>query len=224
MLISHDGYQKLAAVDTNMVREYLIEQQCIDINNQMKQHLLLVLFNINEYANNIIENIDLNNTKDRNAIYRSIRSLLMVLVPVLTTSNPVVLRTGDKINIKVGGDGRNISKKQSHIILAISILNEENYNSLNCVYQKFTQELEELKSIGFVDNLGTVWLIEFFFSGDWKFLALVLELNAANSNYFCLFCNCHENECTNMELNWNNGSNTQGRKHLMLFEIIDQSN
>ncbi|CAG8651606.1 2974_t:CDS:2, partial [Cetraspora pellucida] len=108
MLISRDGYRKLAAIDTNMVREYLVEQQRIDINNQMKQHLSLVLFNINEYANNIIENIDLNNTKDRNAIYRSIRSLLMVLVPVLTTSNPVVLRTGDKINIKVGGDGQNI--------------------------------------------------------------------------------------------------------------------
>ncbi|RIB00334.1 hypothetical protein C2G38_2234678 [Gigaspora rosea] len=112
-------------------------------------------------------------------------------IPVLTTSNPVVLRTGDKINIKIGGDGRNISKKQSHIILAISILNEgeavlKNYDSLNCVYQKFTKELEELKG-----------------------------LNAANSNYFCLFCNCHENEHANMELNWNNGSNTR---------IIDQSN
>ncbi|RIB02053.1 hypothetical protein C2G38_2228955 [Gigaspora rosea] len=164
MLISCDGYRKLAAVDTNMVREYLVEKQHIDINNQMKQHLPLVL---------------------------SIRSLLMVLVPVLTTSNPVVLRTGDKINIKIGGDGRNISKKQSHIILAISILNEgeavlKNYDSLNCVYQKFTKELEELKG-----------------------------LNAANSNYFCLFCNCHENEHANMELNWNNGSNTR---------IIDQSN
>ncbi|CAG8760426.1 16059_t:CDS:2, partial [Racocetra persica] len=43
---------------------------------------------------------------------------------VLTTSDPIILYSGDKINIKIGGDGRNVGRKQSHIILAISILNE----------------------------------------------------------------------------------------------------
>lgn len=35
---------------------------------------------------------------------------------------------------------------------------------------------------------------EFHLCCDWKFLALSLGINAANSNYFCLFCTCSKNE------------------------------
>ncbi|CAG8797909.1 6869_t:CDS:2, partial [Racocetra persica] len=44
---------------------------------------------------------------------------------LLTTSDPIILYPGDKINIKIGSDGRNVGRKQSHVILAISILNED---------------------------------------------------------------------------------------------------
>ncbi|CAG8733470.1 20199_t:CDS:2 [Cetraspora pellucida] len=113
-------------------KKYLVEQQYKDISNQMKKHLPIVLFTINqelEFEKDIVENraninVDLNNHKTENAVYRSIRSLLMILVPILTVSNPVVLYSGNKINLKISRDGRNISRKQSHVILAISILNE----------------------------------------------------------------------------------------------------
>ncbi|KAF0474577.1 hypothetical protein F8M41_024724 [Gigaspora margarita] len=112
-LISHNGYRKFAAINSNIVREYLLEQQHKKINNQMKQYLPIVLFNINqilEFEENITENvaeidIDLNNSKIENAVYWSIKSLLTVLVLALTTSNIVVLHFGNKINIKIGGDG-----------------------------------------------------------------------------------------------------------------------
>lgn len=90
-------------------------------------------------------------------------------------------------------------------------MGKESYNSLKYIFQKFADELRELKYNGFMDNMGAVWPVEFFFSGDWKYLALALGINAANSNYFCLFCNCHENQRADMELNWNNGLNTYGK-------------
>ncbi|CAG8457180.1 3437_t:CDS:2 [Dentiscutata heterogama] len=46
--ISHNRYRKLVTVDTNMVQEYLVEQQREDINSKMKQHLPIALFNINQ--------------------------------------------------------------------------------------------------------------------------------------------------------------------------------
>ncbi|CAG8797049.1 14827_t:CDS:1, partial [Racocetra fulgida] len=46
-LIFCNRYQKLAAIDSNIVWEYLLEQQRNNINDQMKQHLPIVLFNIN---------------------------------------------------------------------------------------------------------------------------------------------------------------------------------
>ncbi|CAG8822874.1 12658_t:CDS:2, partial [Gigaspora rosea] len=39
---------------------------------------------------------------------------------------------------------------------------KERYNSLNYVFQKFVQELQELKHNRFVDNMGAIWPIEFF--------------------------------------------------------------
>ncbi|CAG8818747.1 46254_t:CDS:2, partial [Gigaspora margarita] len=48
------------AVDSNIVQEYLLEQQYKKINNQMKQCLPIVLFNINqilEFEENITENV-----------------------------------------------------------------------------------------------------------------------------------------------------------------------
>lgn len=125
-LISRDGYRKLAAIDPSMVREHLIEQRRKEINDQIEQYLPILLFNIDQSLEKNITGADISiaiDNKTGNAVYRSIRSLLTVLVPVLI-ANPTVLYPGDKINIKIGGDGRNIGRKQSHIILAISILNE----------------------------------------------------------------------------------------------------
>jgi len=97
-----------------------------------------------------------------------------------------------------------------YILYSICLyIGKESYNSLSTVSAKFSYELEQLKN-GYRDPSGTVWLIELFFSGDWKFVALVLVLNAATSNYFCLYCNCHKDERYNMDKVWLNSKNTRG--------------
>jgi hypothetical protein len=70
--------------------------------------------------------------------------------------------------------------------------------------------MNHLKESGFLDEDGENWPIELFFSGDWKIMALLLGANAANSNYFCLYCECHKKYCGDLSLIWLNNVNTKG--------------
>ena len=54
----------------------------------------------------------------------AIISLLDIIVLILTASTPPILKIGDKINIRLSGDGRNVGRKQKHVILTMCILNE----------------------------------------------------------------------------------------------------
>src|SRR5690348_14657951 len=44
--------------------------------------------------------------------------------------------------------------------------------------------------------------LELFLSADWKFLALVLGVNAANSRWFCLWCLCQNDERGLTTIDW----------------------
>jgi len=47
-----------------------------------------------------------------------------------------------------------------------------------------------------------LWNFELFFSSDWKFLAICLGFNAANSNYFCPWCKIAKNQRENGQIEW----------------------
>ena len=49
---------------------------------------------------------------------------------------------------------------------------------------------------------GEEYKIEYFLSGDWKFLAVITGLNAANAEYSCIWCKCKSAERWNMEKEW----------------------
>jgi hypothetical protein len=89
-------------------------------------------------------------------------------------------------------------------------IGKEHYESLSIAISKFGDELDSLKSIGFTDQDNITWNIEFYFSGDWKFMALVKGLKAANSKYFCLFCECPKDLRGNLNLQWNIMENKKG--------------
>ena len=44
----------------------------------------------------------------------------------------------------------------------------------------------------------TVYTVEQFLGGDWKFLALVCGLDAANADHACIWCKCPKSKCWNM--------------------------
>ncbi|RIB13187.1 cytochrome P450 [Gigaspora rosea] len=64
----------------------------------------------------------------------------------------------------------------------------ENYNLLENALAPLILDLQFLDEHGFYDNQERYWNVELYFSSDWKFLAICLEMNAANANYFCPWC------------------------------------
>ena len=74
----------------------------------------------------------------------------------------------------------------------------------------FIHELIDLQTNGFIYNHIT-WNVEFFFSGDWKYMATILGKNAANSKYFCLFYECDKEHRYDMNKTWFNGENKKGK-------------
>ena len=66
----------------------------------------------------------------------------------------------------------------------------ENYEILQKVMEPMIRELHNLAMNGLKDSNGIKWKIEFYFSSDWKFMAIILGFNAPNSKYFCPWCLC----------------------------------
>lgn len=99
-------------------------------------------------------------------------------------------------------------------------IGHESYHYLHQVNKKFIHELNILKTHGFKDKSDFVWPVELYFSGDWKFLALVLGINAPTSNYFCLYCDCYKDERYDMDKVWNNAKNTKGKFNNLFFLFI----
>ena len=134
-LISRDGYHRLAQAIPNLTREHVIEKRRNEITKSMK--VLLPIKSFNTYSVTInddnngdesqqdISEVEFEEEEVGNGAYRSIISLLDIIVPMLTTSTPPILKDNDKINIRLSGDGRNVGRKQKHVMLTMCILNEE---------------------------------------------------------------------------------------------------
>ncbi|PKY59254.1 hypothetical protein RhiirA4_514775 [Rhizophagus irregularis] len=191
-LISRDGYRRLAQAIPNLTREHVIEKRRNEITKSMKILVPIKSFNIcsaaiNNYGDESQQNIsevEFDDEEVGNGAYHSITSLLDIIVPILATSTSPVLKIGNKINIRISGDGRNVGRKQKHVMLTMCILNEgemvlnpthqysiclyigkESYDSLSTVSAIFSQELEQLKTNGYKASNNTIWPVEFFFSG-----------------------------------------------------------
>ncbi|GBC36175.2 hypothetical protein GLOIN_2v1763541 [Rhizophagus irregularis DAOM 181602=DAOM 197198] len=194
----------------------------------------------NNFSNNNSVNSNFSLTNDQSGIcsYRSIKDLLNTLIPIWKKKS--ILNIGDNIKLKFGGDGHIVTNKYSHVMFTMCLLNEgdevlkpdkqycillyigkEQYEKLSIAVSKFSNELDSLKSAGFIDQDNITWSIEFYFSGDWKFMALVKGLKAANSKYFCLFCECPKDSRGNLNLQWNISENKKGIEHPSLFPIIE---
>ncbi|PKC66181.1 hypothetical protein RhiirA1_535818 [Rhizophagus irregularis] len=162
-----------------------------------------------EYQENS-DGIVVNEQEIGNGVYQSIRTLLQTLIPIWNKSVSSILQPGDTINLKLSGDGRNVDRK-------------EKYETLAKVGHLFKFQLSDLQENGiFVD--GVHWPIELFFSGDWKFMYNIMGLNAPNSKYFCLYCDCDSSARWDINLKWKINKNTQSKKKPELFPAIRQEN
>ncbi|RIB01083.1 hypothetical protein C2G38_2231934 [Gigaspora rosea] len=87
-------------------------------------------------------------TKD--GAYRSIRSILTILLPIWKQSTLPVLIPGDTIKFKLGGDGHNPNNQYCICLYA----GYEKYEVLTNIGYIFKDELSDLKNNGFFDSDG----------------------------------------------------------------------
>ncbi|RHZ89621.1 hypothetical protein Glove_13g95 [Diversispora epigaea] len=80
----------------------------------------------NENLEKSDEDIIINNVEIGNGVYRSIDTLLKILIPIWKQETPAIIKPGDILKLKLGGDGRNVGCKQSHVMMTICLLNEGN--------------------------------------------------------------------------------------------------
>ena len=129
-LLARDGYRQLSAVECHLIREYRIEKHRIEITNTMNNKIRIGTFSIDNSIEDFdvleqYEEILVEETEIGNGVYRSIQTLLKVLISVWKNTSPPILNQGDTINLKIGGDGRNVGRKQKHVMITFCILTEK---------------------------------------------------------------------------------------------------
>ena len=128
-LLARDGYRRLAAVEISLIREYLIANRRIEITNLINEDIKIGTFNIgkSDLSSNLEESDDgiiVDEAEIGNGAYRSIYTMLRTLIPIWKQASPAIIKPGDILKLKLGGDGRNVGRKQSHVMITFCLLNE----------------------------------------------------------------------------------------------------
>ena len=152
-----------------------------------------------------------------NGFFCNIKKKLTLIVRKLIQKKMISI-DNDTIIIKIAGDTTNIFRGNKTLVVSFCIINEIRCNTAGGTYiigifsvQKEDYDELQLCLRGIKEDyfcLDTIeieykkqktkvcYKIEKFIGGDWKFLQTVLGINAANSNYFCLFCHVKRHSVT----------------------------
>jgi len=114
--------------------------------------------------------------------------------------------------------GKVVQQPGNHHVLAITV-GGEGYDDLISSLTQLFEDLDTLKASGIWINSTTKqtkffprdfqpepnWQrhdVDLLFSSDWKFMAAVLGLEAANSDHPCIWCLCSHGEICDMVREW----------------------
>ena len=122
------------------------------------------------------------------------------------------------IRVKLTGDGTQIARGLSVVNIAFTILEEgqlacsssgnhtvailkvaEDYDDLAAGLEDIINEATDLEVLTVNEK---VFKLQYFLGGDWKFLAVVCGLEAATSEYACIWCKCPKGKRWDMSLTW----------------------
>ena len=226
LLVSRDGYRRLAAVMPEMEREYEVEKCRHEITKTMNDVIPVHTVQINSLT--------------PNGAYRLLKDILNVLISKLAYGDLAILKVGDVVHVKLSGDGRQVGKHHNHVMFTACILNQhdavlspsnqhciflysgiEQYESLQQAFSFLIEDLLTLNTEGITDSNNNHWPIEFWFGSDWKFMSLVLGIKGPTAVHFCLYCNCKNTDRWNMDLDYENSCNTLGRKNSNLLPFLE---
>ncbi|RHZ44660.1 hypothetical protein Glove_714g29 [Diversispora epigaea] len=161
-LLARDRYQRLATIKPHLTHKYLIEEYRKYITNIINKKIRIGIFNINNMQfndNNLDileqpnEEILVKKTEIGCGAYRSIKTLLEILIPIWKNTSSLVLKEGDTINFKIGCDEHNVRCKQNHIIICLYV-EREKYDNLAKVSQLFHYQLLDLQDNGIINQDG----------------------------------------------------------------------
>ncbi|POG57688.1 hypothetical protein GLOIN_2v1791450 [Rhizophagus irregularis DAOM 181602=DAOM 197198] len=201
-----NAYCHFAAVESTLPREYAISQTRQEINACIGELIPINFIDLNStiIQKGPLEEPDITDpliieqvvSATGKGAYRSVKKILEYIIPsyikkgVLDPAIPT-------IHLRISGDGQNPDCHYTTVLFS----GTENYLTLIVAVNALIQELQELSNNGMIIN-NIFWNFELFFSSDWKFLATCLGFNAANSNYFCPWCEITKNQRGNRQVDW----------------------
>jgi len=152
-------------------------------------------------------------------VQQSFKERLTIRLKTLVRKYPSI-KDEAYIRVKLTGDGTQVSRSMHIIVIAFSVLyGDENPNSpsgnhaialLNAQekYEQLSVALkdieEEIRSTQALIIDGHKFNINYFFGADMKYLAICLGLEAANAEYFCIWCKCPKGERHITSKSWEN--------------------
>ncbi|RIB11958.1 hypothetical protein C2G38_2202024 [Gigaspora rosea] len=203
--ISQDAYRSLARLDESLIRAGAIYDMRQEITNRVNKIIPISLVDIDQPASfePITEESNITNP--------------ITVSNVIASIGKGVLKPRNTLHLRISGDGRNVGKKVKHVMITVALLNNldklhkpeshyslvlfpsmENYHSLQNALAPLISDLRFLNECGFYEIGGRHWNVKLYFSSDWKFLAICLGMNTANSKYFCPWCSCNKENLTNI--------------------------
>jgi len=118
------------------------------------------------------------------------------------------LHEGKLVCVKLTGDGTWIGSRLQVVTFGFTMIDEgetaraacgnytvcilkdvESYDRLALALQDVRKDVSDIAREGLTVH-EEHYQIKFFLGGDWKFLALICGLDAANSKYACIWCTC----------------------------------
>lgn len=128
------------------------------------------------------------------------------------------VNNGDKLQVKLCGDGTKVCRKLNLINFAFTLLNEgaiaksprgnhtvaivngtEDYGRLKISLSDVVSEVERLATVAVNDK---TFPVEYFLCSDLKFLAIICGIGSASSTYACVWCICPSSERHDMTKEW----------------------
>ena len=199
--ISNAAYHELAMSDQGLPRSCQIEKQIKEINQRWEVT---------------------NTPEGTTGVQISLKEKLCERVEHLIQISPcdADFRTRQIIKVKMTGDGTWIGKRLHIVTFGFTVLDEgsvvksaagnhsvcllkesENYESLVLGLRDIREEMTDISSQGITVS-GIKFDVHFYLGSDWKFIASVCGLDAANATFSCIWCKCAKTERHSLDSVW----------------------
>ena len=159
-----------------------------------------------------------------------VQQSLKTRVTICLTSLSEITDLPSTIKIKLTGDGTRIARGFNVVNFAFTILEKggrassvlgnhsvailkvsESYDELFNGLQDICQEAQDLEE---VTIKGSIYKVQFYLGGDWKFLATVCGLESATADHACIWCKCPKKQRFDMQLKWSINDPAHGARSI----------